>query len=107
MYAGSRARLPGRWLLESAESLRGERVYGSKIDALESGGWFQATPSFEWAIQNAPALGAIQEYDLRSLRRARRPQEHYLALDESALRRAYVLQQARRKPSFGEWDGEH
>ena len=102
---GQRARLPSRWLLESASALQGQRVYGSKIDTLAAGDWFRATPSFEWAIQNTPLPGAIQEYDLRSLRRANDPQHHYLAASEPPLRRGFVLQDARHRDSFGEWDG--
>ncbi len=102
---GQRARLPSRWLLESASARRGERVYGSKIDTLERSDWFHAAPSFEWSIRNASQPGAIQEYDLRSLRQAATPQTHFLALNEPALQCGFELQQARRRPSFGEWDG--
>ena len=102
---GQRARLPSRWLLESASSLRGKRVYGSQIDTLDAHGWFHRTPSFEWAIENAVRPAAAQEYDLRSIRRAAAPHKHYLAVSEPNLRRGFELQQARRSASFGEWDG--
>ena len=102
---GQRARFPSRWLLESATNLHGERVFGSKIDALDSGGWYRAIPSFEWSIANAPTPGAGQEYDLRSIRRAAAPEDHFLARSEPQLRRGMLLQQARRSDSFSEWDG--
>ena len=102
---GQRARLPSRWLLESASSLHDQRVYGSQIDALDASGWFHRTPSFEWAIENAVRPGAAQEYDLRSIRRAAAPHKHYLAVSEPNLRRGIELQRARRSASFGEWDG--
>ena len=102
---GQRARFPSRWLLESATSLHGERVFGSKIDALDSGGWYHAIPSFEWSIANAPTPGTRQEYDLRSIRRAAAPEDHFLAKSEPQLRRGMLLQQARRSHSFSEWDG--
>ncbi len=102
---GQRARFPSRWLLESATNLHGQRVYGSKIDALDSRGWYHAVPSFEWSVANAPTPGAGQEYDLRSIRRAAKPADHFLARSEAQLQRGMVLQQARRSDSFGEWDG--
>ena len=102
---GQRVRFPSRWLLESATELHGERVYGSKIDTLESGAWFQAIPSLEWSISRTPVPGAVQEYDLRSLRSAAVPENHYLADSEPQLRRGMVLQRARRSEVFGEWDG--
>ena len=102
---GQRARFPSRWLLESATNLHGERVFGSKIDALDSGGWYRAIPSFEWSIANAPTPGSGQEYDLRSIRRAAAPEDHFLARSEPQLRRGMLLQQARRSDSFSEWDG--
>ncbi len=102
---GQRSRMPSRWLLESASALQGQRVYGSRIDKLEGSDWFHAAPSFEWSIVNTPDSGAVQEYDLRSLRLATAPQRHFLALGEPALRRGFMLQQARRRPAFGEWDG--
>ena len=102
---GQRARLPSRWLLESASSLHDQRVYGSQIDALDASGWFHRTPSFEWAIENAVRPGAAQEYDLRSIHRAAAPHKHYLAVSEPNLRRGIELQRARRSASFGEWDG--
>ena len=102
---GQRARLPSRWLLESASCLRGTRVYGSQIDTLDAGGWFRRTPSFEWAILNSRLPGAPQEYDLRSVRCAAAPHRHYLAAGEASLRRGFDLQRARRSSSFGEWDG--
>ena len=102
---GQRARFPSRWLLESATRLHGERVFGSKIDTLGSGGWYQATPSFEWSIAHAQTPGGRQEYDLGSIRRAEAPEAHFLAMSEPQLRRGLVLQKARRSDSFTEWDG--
>ena len=102
---GQRARLPSRWLLESASSLHDQRVYGSQIDTLDAHGWFHRTPSFEWAIENAERPGAEQEFDLRSIHHAAAPHEHYLALGKPNLRRGFELQRARRSASFGEWHG--
>ena len=102
---GQRARFPSRWLLESATVLHGRRVYGSKIDALDSCTWFHTVPSFEWSVTNALVPGAGQEYDLRSIRRAAKPENHFLARSELPLRRGLLLQKTRRSNSFGEWDG--
>ena len=101
---GQRAQMPSRWLLESASTLHGQRVYGSKIETL-SAGWFRVVPSFDGAVRHAPQPGALQEYDLRSLLRTTTPQTHYLSQMTPQLRRGFELQQARRRPSFGKWDG--
>lgn len=102
---GQRARFPSRWLLESATRLQGERVFGSKIETLRSGGWYHAIPSFEWSLAHSQTPGGRQEYDLRSIRRAEVPEAHFLAMSEPQLRRGLALQRARPSDSFTEWDG--
>jgi RecB family exonuclease len=107
---GQRAQLPGRWLLESASALAGERVFASRVEELRDASWFAAVASFEAALRSDDATAASeQEYDLRSLlqRRAtgRDAATHYLVAHEPHLARGWALQTARRTAAFTRWDG--
>ena len=100
-----RARLPGRWLLESATELnQGKRIYASKIDRV-SGEIVRATPSFERAVLSTGESADIQEFDLRSIRRVERPSDHHLAGPGTPLRRGFVQRFERRQPRLTRWDG--
>ncbi len=99
------ARLPGRWLIESASALNGgERIYASKIEQAPRE-VVQATPSFEGAVRAAPTPADLQEFDLQSVRASRRPREHYLAAADAALGRGYALHAERRRGWQTRWDG--
>ena len=100
-----RAKLPGRWLLESATALNGgERVYASKVDQAP-GGVVRATPSFERAVISAAVPADSQEFDLASIRSSERPAQHYLGVAFPALRRAVDRHQQRRRRALTRWDG--
>jgi len=99
------ARLPSRWLLESATQLNGgERVYASKISEVSSD-VVAATPSFERAVVASASAADRQEYDLRSMHAAREPLGHFLASDSAALGRGLAQQTARRSTALSRWDG--
>ncbi|MCY3568533.1 MAG: PD-(D/E)XK nuclease family protein [Chloroflexi bacterium] len=99
------ARLPSRWLLESATQLNGgERVYASKISEV-SADVVAATPSFERAVVASASAADCQEYDLRSIRAAREPLGHFLASKSPALGQGLAQQIARRSPVLSRWDG--
>ena len=99
------ARLPGRWLLESATALNdGERVYASKIDQAPKG-VIEVTSSFERAIMDSPEPADAQEYDLRSVSSTRRPRAHWLAQEFPALGRGFEELEERWQPYLTRWDG--
>ncbi|MFQ5381754.1 MAG: PD-(D/E)XK nuclease family protein, partial [Dehalococcoidia bacterium] len=106
---GQRARLPSRWLLETASELAGEHIAASGIDRYAGRPWFRAVPSFEWSLRQEGEPAQVQEYDLRSLLRWREAGRdaagHFLAAAEPALANGFALQRARRSGRFTRWDG--
>ncbi|MCY3921926.1 MAG: exodeoxyribonuclease V subunit gamma [Chloroflexi bacterium] len=98
------ARLPSRWLLESATALHGERVYASKINEI-GGGAIEVTPSFEQAVTNETEYADLNEYDLAGLRRSANPAAHYLALATPSLSRGYEQRSWRAAQALTRWDG--
>ncbi len=100
-----RAKLPGRWLLESATSLNGgKRIYASQIDRAPAD-VVQATPSFEYAVTEASVPADLQEYDLRTIRLSDDPQKHYLSEEVPALGRGFEQRAERSSEIFTRWDG--
>ena len=100
-----RARLPGRWLLESASELNaGERIYASKVDRSPPH-VVQATPSFEQSVVSARMPADTQEFDLRSIRETEQPQRHYLATRSPSLGRGLQQQAERWRRELTRWDG--
>ena len=100
-----RARLPGRWLLESATSLNnGKRIYASQIDRAPAD-VVQATPSFEYAVTDGGVPADLQEYDLRTIRLSDDPQKHYLSEEVPALGRGFEQRAERSSEVFTRWDG--
>jgi len=100
-----KARLPSRWLLESATELNaGRRVYASQIDRAPAQ-VVEATPSFEGAVIGAAMPADLQEFDLKSIRRARRPLNHYLADRCHSLGRGLIQRRERWRPLLTRWDG--
>lgn len=99
------ARLPSRWLLESATQLNeGARVYASKIAEVPAD-VVAATPSFERAVAASAFAADRQEYDLRSIHAVRHPLDHFLASDSPALGRGLAQQIGRRTRALSRWDG--
>ena len=99
------ARLPSRWLLESATALNeGERMYASRIGEADPR-VVRSTPSFERAIVSAATPGDAQEYDLRSIRSARDVRSHFLTTEVLSLGRGFTQRIARQERSFSRWDG--
>ena len=99
------ARLPSRWLLESATQLNeGARVYASKIAEVPAD-VVAATPSFERAVAASASAADRQEYDLRSIHAVRHPLDHFLASDSPALGRGLAQQIGRRTRALSRWDG--
>lgn len=99
------ARLPSRWLLESATALNeGERIYASRIGEADAG-VVGSTPSFERAIVASATPGDLQEYDLRSIRSARDVRSHFLTTEVLSLGRGFTQRIARQERSFSRWDG--
>ena len=99
------ARLPGRWLLESATALNdGERVYASKIDQASSE-VVQATPSFESAVMRAGMSADIHEFDLQRIKVSPHASDHYLAKECPPLKRGFVQRRERRTRQMTRWDG--
>ena len=100
-----RARLPGRWLLESATSLNGgKRIYASQIDRAPAE-VVQATPSFEYAVTDGGVPADLQEYDLRTIRLSDDPQKHYLSEEVPALGRGFEQRAERSSEVLTRWDG--
>ena len=100
-----RAKLPGRWLLESASQLNaGERIYASQIDRAPAT-VVQAAPSFEQSLVSANMPADAQEFDLRSIRKTDRPQRHDLATQCPALGRGFVQHAERWRRELTRWDG--
>ncbi len=100
-----RARLPGRWLLESAATLNaGDRIYASKIDRAPRE-IVQAAPSFEQSVVSADVPADTQEFDLRSVRQTKRPQRHYLVTQIPALARGLLQHSERWSQQLTRWDG--
>lgn len=99
------ARLPSRWLLESATRLNGDRrVYASKIGEAASE-VVATTPSFERAVVGAAMSADPHEYDLSSMRATNNPLGHFLASESPALGRGLAQQRSRRSHRLSRWDG--
>lgn len=98
------ARLPSRWLLESATALHGDRVYASKIDDVGPE-IIDVTPSFEQAVTSETEYTDRSEYDLAALRRSEDPAAHYLADVSPGLSRGYEQRAWRAARSLTRWDG--
>ncbi|MDE2988590.1 MAG: PD-(D/E)XK nuclease family protein [Chloroflexota bacterium] len=99
------ARLPGRWLLESATELNaGERIYASKIDRAPSR-VVAAIPSFEGALLGSETPADLHEFDLRRIRLAPQPLNHYLAREIQSLGRGLIQRRERWRPLLTRWDG--
>ena len=108
---GQRAKLPARWLLESASALAGQRLYSADLDKRPSPAWLTIVPSFEGALAADGAPASSQEYGLRSLLRWKRDGRqiagHYLAVADgaSALRNGFDAGLARLSSRLTRWDG--
>ena len=108
---GQRAKLPARWLLESASALAGQRLYSADLDKRPSPAWLTIVPSFEGALAADGAPASSQEYGLRSLLRWKRDGRqiagHYLAVADgaSALRNGFDAGLARLSNRLTRWDG--
>ena len=99
------ARLPSRWLLESATQLNnGERVYASKINDVGRV-VIEITPSFEQAVTSASQYADLSEYDLAGLRRSASPAAHYLTELVPSLARGYEQRAWRFTRELTRWDG--
>ena len=99
------ARLPSRWLLESATALQGgERVYASKINDVGAD-VVDVTASFEQAVTSETQYTDLSEYDLAGLRRSARPAAHYLAELFPSLGRGYEQRAGRFARALTRWDG--
>ncbi len=99
------ARLPGRWLLESATALNaGERVYASKVDEA-AGEVLQPTPSFESAVMRPGVSADIHEYDLRQIRSSQSVFTHYLTNGHPSLERGFIQRRERWTGQMTRWDG--
>lgn len=100
-----RARLPGRWLLESATKRNGgQRIYASKIDRAPAD-VVQATPSFERSLTASRMPADLSEFDLRSIRRSSNPRSHYLVDEYPPLGRGFVQRRERRRSLLTRWNG--
>ena len=102
-----RAQLPSRWLLESATKLNGERVYTSTIaDVPEH--VVAATPSFEWAVKNAPQPSDLQEHDVKRLVHASKHdlEQHHLSEQDATLQRGFAQQAALGGDQLTRWTGQ-
>ncbi len=109
------ARLPSRYAVEAANVLEeargGERIFASTLDDEHCGGlpWYRSVPSFESALGGAAEPASIQEYDLRSLLRRRRPRgglyPHFLVEHNRALGEGFAAQRARRGSALTPWQG--
>lgn len=103
-----RARLPGRWLIETASRLAGRSVMASEFEAPLTEAWLDAPPSFEARIAEGPPA-SVQELDLRSLRRWREAGRalaaHHLAMAERPVRDGFELQLVRASARFSRFDG--
>ncbi len=99
------ARLPSRWLLESATALNdGQRIYASRISEADSR-VVASSPSFEHAVVSASSPGDVQEYDLRSVHAAPDVRSHFLSTVCPALGRGFHQKHARSGNLFTRWDG--
>ena len=99
------AKLPGRWLLESATELNaGQRIYASKIDRAPSR-VVAAAPSFEGALLGSRTPADLHEFDLKHIRRAPQPLNHYLAREIQSLGRGLIQRRERWRPLLTRWDG--
>ena len=100
-----RARLPGRWLLESATELNaGAQIYASRIDQASSR-VVEAAASFEGSLLGAQMPADIHEFDLRNIRRAQQPLSHDLAVEIPSLGRGLVQRRERWRHRLTRWDG--
>lgn len=103
---GTRARLPSRWLLDTASALHGARVNSSGFAALGAPTVHEVA-SFAHGLATAPAALSLVERDLAVLDRHTRagldPVDDPLA--GPALRRGLLAQAARRGATFTVWDG--
>lgn len=98
-------RLPGRWLLESATELNaGERIYASRIDRAPSR-VVAAIPSFEGALLGSETPADVHEFDLKRIRHAPQPLNHYLAREVKSLGRGLTQRRERWRPVLTRWDG--
>ncbi len=101
------ARLPARWLLESAAAHAGRLVTAEELHGLPARPWLDVVASFEQGVAHDAEPASVEERDLRSLLEwraaGRRVRDHPLA--DGALGRGYQLAAARASDRFTPFDG--
>jgi len=106
-----RATQPSRWLLETAQVLRGKPTFASDMEDIVRDGpaGFRVVRSFESALREPGERGSSQEWNLSSLIRAKgRVSRHFLALERPALARGMEARRERSRQRKGElnaWGG--
>ena len=102
---GGRHRLPSRWLLDTASSLAGTRIYSTDFPSLDRP-VVDVVPSFTEGLLAPAAAGSLLDRDLAALARHRAaggdPAAHPAA---AAAARGLAALAARRSERFTEWDG--
>lgn len=99
-----RARLPSRWLLETARRHAGRMVYAEDLATLGAP-WCQRVPSFAGGL-DAGEPASPRDRDLASLAAWGGDLAcHPLAAADPALARGIAAQQARAGADFSVWDG--
>lgn len=110
---GRRARLPSRWLLESASRLAGRPLYADDLAGHPPADWLTQVPSFAAFVaagrDDDIATGSAQELRLTSLwawtGAGGRAGEHPVVRGEPAFRRGLEARAARRSARLTRWDG--
>ncbi len=101
------ARLPARWLLETATAHAGHPMTAEALRALGRERWLDVVESFEQGVTSDAEPGSLTERDLRSLAAwrasGRSVREHPLAT--GALERGFTLAGDRVSTRFTSFDG--
>jgi ATP-dependent helicase/nuclease subunit B len=99
-----RARLPSRWLLETAGHHAACTIYAEDLVTLQAP-WYQRIPSFAGSL-NASEPASPRDRDLCSLAAWDGNLAHHpLVVADPALARGIAAQQARAGADFSAWDG--
>ena len=102
---GGRRHLPSRWLLDTASALAGHQIHSGDLDGFEHPA-VEHRASFAAGLRTVRPEPSLAERDLGAAAIADDAGYDIVQLPAvTGVARAIVSQQARRSPSFTEWDG--
>ncbi len=106
-----RPQFPSPWFLDELNRLAGRRVASAEIDALPSCQWLSFVYSTHHALTSSTTdiPADSHEYDFSGIARFHKLHRsiagHYLARQNSGIRRFLQMERARQSSAFTPWDG--